>query len=387
MPKADHATALPLPRRAGSDAERRATVLLAGRLGSPPRTADTVPFWWRGGDSAVTVLLVAIGIAAALLAAEHATACAVVIALALVLLTAPDLHRRPLRWLVPARASQVVTSTAPRAAGRDGVDLLIVARTDVPVTAAADRLLARARCTPERVAAAGLLIALAAAVARAGGATATGVRGGQFAAVLVLLVALGALADRLAARPGPREEAGADAALAAALALAGELDRAPARRLAPTVVLSGAGAHGLERVLRALRAQGAARTDLAVLELTAAPGPAGAWWERSGAVLPRRLHPAMVRSARAAATGLPAPGARARPEPARGPAAAARAQRVAAIAVGVAPDGAAAATRHALALVRALDAELAAGPAAGRTGGRGRDRVHLGATAADRSTT
>ena len=97
---------------------------------------------------------------------------------------------------------------------------------------------------------------------------------------------------------------------------------------------------------------------VALVHLQPTPGDPPSWWARDGIVLSGRLHPQLVRAARAAAAAEPQLEARERRRIAGTAAAGARTARWPAIAVGVGDPGDGVA--FTVALVRALDAELAA---------------------------
>ncbi len=348
------------PRPACSDAERRLTrQITAGLIDHRPQTS-TDTFWMHRGATAFALLFAAAGLVGSVVGTRHATEGAVITGIALVaLLLDAGARVRPWRWFVPARATQVVSAPPDRAPGRGAIDLLIAVRADVPTCGMGDRgRLALHGVGPERVAAVGLALVTAACGARIAGALGLGVNVAQAVPTLLLVVACAALIDRaLAGAPRPVDADGADGAVQAAVNLLAALDAQPPRRLAPTLVICGAGAMSMRRFLRAQRRAGVTARDVAVVELRAAAGEHPVWWRSDGVVWPLRSHPTLLATAAQVAADETHLGARAVRGASSSPARAARGLRFPSIALGVPAHGEAG-LEFALAVVRQLDTSL-----------------------------
>lgn len=350
---------------AGSDAERRAALALAGRLrelGREPRvqTLWVHPAWW-----APQALAAALGVAASVTGVSAPVAGLAIAAAALLVALLDLAPAAPLRRLTPARATQNVVS-APAEIPPGAVTLIITAAVDRPRRGLARRFPGGVL----RWSLGALTVLLLCCVARVAGLEADWLGWVQFPPTLVLLVCLLALLDQAVADPGENDDRGA---LEAALALTAALDGDPPAHLAVAVVLAGAGggqSAGLRAWLRARRRRGLLPADVALLHLEPTLGEAPSWWARDGLVIAGRLHPQLVRAARAAAAGDPDLGATERTRLTGTAAAIARRGRWPAIAVGIGdPEPGVA---FAQALVRELDGELAqvrpAGASAGAAG-------------------
>ena len=140
----------------------------------------------------------------------------------------------PLRRLLPRRATQVVLVAPPEDGGAK-VDLLLVARTDVPRGGLARRL---ARVPGGLWWLAGCALAVVATcAARVAGADGTLLGALQLAPTVVLLAAVAGALDQLAS---PLGDGGAqDAAIAAALSAHDRLVRDPAPGVAAGLLLAG----------------------------------------------------------------------------------------------------------------------------------------------------
>src|SRR5829696_200726 len=221
------------PRAVCSDVERRAAVWAHDDLRARGHEAWMETHWVRPQRALALALgcalaaiggLVAIGAPAAGLMVVAAGAVSVLV----------DVSGRtgPLRMLLPRRATQVVL-VAPREGA--AVDLLVVARTDVPRRGVAARL--------ERMpgglwwlAVCALAVALAAA-ARVAGADGLAIGVAQLVPAVVLLVAVAGALDAAVAPVGDgRAE---DEALTTALQLHEDLVRDPPPRVAPGLLLAG----------------------------------------------------------------------------------------------------------------------------------------------------
>jgi hypothetical protein len=222
------------PRPACSDAERRAAVWAHDELRARGHEAWVETHWVRPH------LALALALGCALAAAGGLVAIgAPVVGLAVATLGAlsvlVDVAGRagPLRLLLQKRATQVVL-VAPDE-GAAAVDLLVVARTDVPRGGVARRL-ARVPGGLWWLAACAVAV-VAAAGARVAGADGVVLGVAQLIPTVVLLVAVAAALDAVAAQVGDgRDE---DAALAAALELHDDLVRDPPPDVAPGLLLAG----------------------------------------------------------------------------------------------------------------------------------------------------
>ncbi len=362
MPQTLSPTSLshPDPRPACSEAERRLARDVACLLRERGRRADVRTFWVHRGGPAVGAVHAIVGVVASVVGIAHPVWGAAIAGVALLSLLLDTGGRvRPLRRLWPARATQAVVSPPSRGAGAGAIDVLLVVRTDPPRRGAADRgRLGRSPLGPERLLALGLLVVAAVCGVRIAGGDGLAVDVVQMAATVLTLLAGAALADRAVAPRQERDTRAADRALDTALEVLDALDRDPARRLAPTLVLCGAGAETLRPLLREQRRAGVRAQDVAIVEVGGAPDGGLAWVVSDGLVLPLRYHPALLAAAREAARDTAARPVR---RAAGGPARAARGMRRPAVAieVGAGPgaDGDAPAA-FVLALLRRLDASL-----------------------------
>jgi hypothetical protein len=211
------------PRPVCSDAERRLAVWAHDDLRARGHEAWVETHWIRP----LLAAGVALGCAATAtggLVAIGAPVAGLIVAAAGTLSLVVDAAGRagPLRWLLPRRATQVVLVAPDERAA--AVDLILVARTDVPRGGVARRL--------DRVPGglwwlAGCALAVVgAAAARVAGADGTLLGALQLAPTVVLLAAVAGAVDSLASPPGDgRAE---DDALTAALAAHDRLTRDPA---------------------------------------------------------------------------------------------------------------------------------------------------------------
>jgi hypothetical protein len=347
------------PRGACTDGERVATNDVAAALQRRGRRAEVTTRWVRRGATWTGLLCAAAGVAASVVAGDHAVlATALAGGALLLLLVDAGGWWRPLRLPIPARATQTLLSPPPHAPGRGAVELLLTVRGDAPARSLAERR-PFATVGVERILAAGLFVLAAVAGARIAGADGLPVDLVQMLATVTILVAGALLADRAGARPAPPDAVAADAAIATALAALERLDARPPQRVAVTFVVCGAGALTVRPLLRGLLRTGASRQDLAVLEVRPSPATTPVWWARAGRVLPLRFHPSLLRAATATAAAERQLGA----VPVGGlgdaPARVARGMRIGALAVGVPADGDAG-VDFVVGVVRRLDAELAA---------------------------
>jgi len=360
------------PRPACSDAERQLARDLARELRATGRRADVRTAWVHRGGPLIGALHAVVGVVASLVGIDHPVwGAALAGGTLLSLLLDAGGRVRPLRRLWPARATQAVVSPPPRGAGAGAIDLLLVARTDVPRLGIADRgRLGRLWLGPERLLALALLLLAAVCGTRIAGADDIAVDAVQLAITVAILLAGAALMDRAAAPRRAADVRAADRALDVTLDVLAELDRAPARRLAPTLILCGAGAETLRPFLHEQRRAGVQARDVAVVEVGACATSGIVWASSDGRVLPLRAHPMLLAAAAAAAGDVPEANAHAVRGCGHGLARAARGLRRPAIAVRV-PDPAPGedepsterdddpARAFVLALVRRLDAALA----------------------------
>lgn len=381
-------------RTAGSDAERRAALLLAEALRATSRrrrrTTQVDTIWVRPHHAPVHALCSALAVVGSALSVAH-PAVGLGLVVAGLLLLAEDLAGpvRPLRRLTRERATQNVVSREARQAP---VRLVVTAAIDAPSPGVLGRgRLARAQARLRRRLRGrlpgpyGLLLAALVALAgctlaRVLGGSGTALGAIQLAPTVLVLLGVAAALDRAGSTPAPAA-ANADAsAVAVAVALVGALDAAPPRHLAVDCVLAGAGgaqALGFRHWLREERRDGRRAEEIAVLQIAACGAGRPVFYARDGLVVPLRFHPRL--RALAAASGFRALESR------EGTAArAARGLRWPAIVVGCAdddgvvprtaeasdtaerldPQAMQATLDGALALVHALDAELVVSTAA-----------------------
>ena len=295
-------------RGAGTDAERRAAVLLAADAGGRGHAVWTDTHWVRPGWAwpvALAALLGAAGSLASVAAPLAGVIAAAVAALCLALEGAG--LTSPLRLLTRRRATQCVVSLPE---DHDGVTLIVAAPYDAPRRGLVlnDRWRAAgARLGDARPWLAGCALVIAgAAAARLAGVEATWLGAIQLVPTVVLIAALAAALDIALSEFSPG--AGPASAAAVALAVHEELAADPSGPAAG-LLLYGAGASG-PHVLRAqLRRERADRRSTVVLELGPCTGGEPAW---------RARHPQLRRAAELAAGALELAPARRRPRPARG---------------------------------------------------------------------
>lgn len=381
-------------RGPGTDAERRAARMLAGRVRASGRRVTVEPHWVRPHWAAAHALHLALAVAASLASANAPVVAAAILG-AVAISLAGDVTGRffMLRRLTHARATQNVVSP-PRAADKPAL-LIVTAAYDAPRSGVAygwpGRLAARGQAAARGLAPGpfawmelALLLLLGTAIARSAGTDAVWLDLVQFFPTIGLLLALALLIDIALSSPTPGANADGSA-VAAALALCTALDAAPPRSLEVELVLAGAGAGpslGMRAYVRARRRADPSR--LVVLDI----GPCGRgrphWWTHDGPFVAPRLHPRLVELAARVAEAEPRIGARAHRGHSSGAAYVARQARWPAIRVGCldrvgrAPgrgrqddttdriDDASlrAALELCLGLVRAIDEELSAARAA-----------------------
>jgi hypothetical protein len=223
------------PRGVCGDAERRLAVWAHDDLRARGHEAWVETHWIRPQLAAGLALGCALTATGGLVAIGAPVAGLIVAAVGAVSLVVDASGRAgPLRWLLPRRATQVVLVAPDAHAARAMVDLVVVARTDVPRGGVARRL--------DRVPGglwwlAGCALAVvAAAAARVVGADGTLLGALQLAPTVVLLAAVAGALDALASPAGDgRAE---DAALIAALAAHDALVREPPPGVAAGLLLA-----------------------------------------------------------------------------------------------------------------------------------------------------
>jgi hypothetical protein len=346
-------------RGACTDAERRAAAALHDDLRARGHEAWVEARWTRPQANASLLLHATLLVAASLASVALPVPAAVVAGVAALSLVVEASGRTgPLRMAFPRRATQhVLTVPEP-----DGVALLISAAYDVPRggivrSARLRRLEARLPARPLTWVAGCAVVVAACAAARAAGVDGSWLGGVQLVPTLVLLGAVAAAVDGLTSDWSTGDASG----VAVALALHEELARRPPSALSPGLLLHGAGSPGPQALRAHLRGERLEPREALVLEI----GPSGAgdpaWATR---------HSQVRAAARRAAEALHLPARRGL----RTPAGTGRLPAIALGAVdatGIAPedvvDPAAmdAVVDLALAVVDALDADLAARRAPG----------------------
>ncbi len=289
-----------------SDAERRAAAWLHDELRAGGHEAWVETHWVRPQWALSLALHATLGVVASMLALSAPLPAAIVAAAAALSMTVEASGRGgPLRSLFPRRATQNVL-TVPDEEGAPDVTLLICARYDAPrgglVTREGPRRLAARlrRRVGGRAPGPRAWVALAlAAVAVCAGLRAldfdsSWVGLAQFLPTVALLGALAAAGDIAVSNVSPG--AGDNAAgVGVALALHAELTRNPPDRLAPSLLLSGAGEGGPAAVRAHLRREKLDRARVVVLEL----GPCG-----GGAPAYATAHPQLRAACERAAEAL-----------------------------------------------------------------------------------
>jgi len=297
-------------RGAGTDAERRAAVWLAGDVADRGHDVWTDTHWVRPGWAWPVALASLLGAAASLVSVASPLAGLIAAALAAVCLALEGAGlTSPLRLLTRRRATQCVVSLPD---GHDGVTLVFCAPYDAPRRGLVLNDRWRAAAAPlgdvrPWLAACAVVIA-AAAAARLGGLEGTWIGAVQLVPTVVLIAALAAALDIALSDPSPG--AGPASATAVAMAAHEEL-AADAGSLAAGLLLYGAGASGPHALRAQLRREGLDPRGTVLLELGACTGGEPAW---------RTTHPQLRRAARVAAEalGLDPPRRLRRPRPVRG---------------------------------------------------------------------
>jgi hypothetical protein len=289
-------------RAPGSDAERRAARLLAGRLGERGRTARLEPFWCRPNRALAQAWHVALALAGTLIMVSAPLVGGALVLVALLSLVADELTGYSLgRRLTPERASQNVVSEAT--VEGPPVRLILTANYDSGAAGLVWRRIPRRLARrigrlggdrgPGWLGWLAVLLAwlLVIAILRQDGASGSGVGAAQLIPSISLVLVLAALLELSAAEPSPAANDNASG-VAAVLAIARALDSAPPRRLAVDVVLQGSGEAGGIGLRRFLRARRGRRRAVNTVVLGLAPCGAGRprWWLSDGPLVPLRYH-------------------------------------------------------------------------------------------------
>ncbi|HEY1714391.1 MAG TPA: M28 family peptidase [Solirubrobacteraceae bacterium] len=384
-------------RGAGTDAERRAAVWLAGQLRGGRRRATLQTFWCRPNTALAQAWHALAAIVGSLLAVHHGFLGGAIVLVALACVVADGLTGySPGRRLTRERASQNVVSRAPAlpdstppetGAAPRRVRLIVTANYDAGRTGLAYRTWLRAPAARlGRLAGplslgwvAWLAIAmvwlLVVAFLRHQGSAGTPIGIVQLIPTAALVLALALLLELAA---GPFGPAASDngAGTAVAMSLVRALDAAPLRRLDVELILQGAGEAGMVGLRRHLRARRGELRPADTIVLGIAAGGAGrpTWWTSDGSLVPLR-YTARLRGLAARTAG------KRTPHRGRGtaPALPARARRLPALTIGcldagglsprshqagdtpaaLDPASADALLQFALTLVDAVDADLA----------------------------
>lgn len=295
-------------RGAGTDAERRAAVWLAGLLDADGHAASIETHWVRPAWAVAVAFGAFLGVVGSLLSVAIAPAGVVLASIAALCLALEAAGRTsPLRFATGARATQNVVVPPDG----EAIELLVCAAYDAPRRGLVlnDRwrgMGTRLRNVRAWLALCALVIAGAAAF-RAADVEGILLGAIQLVPTVVLIAALAAALDIALSEFTP----GAASASAAAVALAvhEELRRDPPAALTPALLLYGAGAsgpHGLRAHLRGTRRD---RTRVVVLEI----GPCTA-----GTPGFASRHPQLRLAAERAASALGVPPAPRRPRRTRG---------------------------------------------------------------------
>jgi hypothetical protein len=385
-------------RAAGSDAERLAARWLAQRLRDGGRDAEVETHWVRPHWPLAGAAHAVAGVAGTLLTTTSPVAGLAVVGVAFLSMLL-DLTGRPSlgRMATYRRATQNVVAAPPapgedRGADSDHIRLVVVAAYDArrrglvyrPALRRLDARIRRALSGRWPSGPGWMAIALAglsaSAAARMAGVDATWLATVQLILAASLLVAVALLLDVALSEPSP--DAGGASAVATAIALVEALDAQPPRGLDVELVLAGAG-DGPSQGAGGYVARRRRRWDparLAVLELRPCAAGQPRFWVRDGALFSLPLHPRLIELARGAARDEAHLGAREHAGRADSAAYRARQARWPAIAVGaldrddlaprarqasdtpdtVDPAAMRATLELCLALVRALDDDLAA---------------------------
>ncbi len=279
-------------RVAGTDAERRAAVHLAGRLADCGREAEIEPIFVRTHFGLAHATHAVMAIAGSVIAVgSPAPGAAVVLAAALLTFLDVTGLFAPVRRLFGRRASQNVVSRED--ADKPGV-LILVAGYDSPRESGGLRVITRLLRDPWRAMVAAMLMVLACCAVRVAGVDSSALTIVQFVPTVLLILLTPPLVDIELSGAGP-DPAGA-AAAAAALRLADDL-HGRLDHFDLWVVLTGANqpfALGMSAWLRANRKQ-LARETTAVVSIGAAGSGPVHYTRREGPLAPQRCHRDLLR--------------------------------------------------------------------------------------------
>jgi uncharacterized membrane protein YtjA (UPF0391 family) len=298
-------------RGAGTDAERRAAVWLAGQLRGGRRRATLQTFWCRPNTALTHAWHTLPAIAGSLLAVHHGFLGGAIVLAALACVVSDAVTgRSPGRRLTREHATQNVVSRTPGpadAGASDGaqgpprVRLIVTANYDAGRTGLAYRTWLRApvarlkRLTgPLSPGWLGWLVIamvwlLVVALLRHGGAAGTAIGVAQLIPTAGLVLSLALLLESAGAPFGPAASDNA-AGTALAIALVRALDAAPPRRLDVELVLQGAGEAGMVGLRRHLRSRRGELRAADTIVLGIAAGGAGRprWWTSDGPLISLR---------------------------------------------------------------------------------------------------
>lgn len=276
------------PRRAGTDAERRAARWIQQRLESAGRPAATEPFRMHPGHAAAHVIHATLGIVASVLAV-YVPAAGLALAFLATVSAIGDLTATfyLARLLLPTRASQNVVSDLDT--GKPGV-LALVAHYDAP----RDGMLndRRLRAWP-RVFLGSLIVITLCSVLRVLGLNATGFTIVQFIPTVILIALIPAFADGVLAATDRGEHENGSGVLAAL-----RIAQSPPelRYFDLMLVFTGASAdsgHGMRAWLkRHGKTMAGANGAVVCLDDIARGAPAVA--TKTGPVLMAKLHPTLT---------------------------------------------------------------------------------------------
>ena len=254
-------------RGAGTDAERRAAVWLAGQVRGGPRRASLQTFWCRPNWALAQAWHTLAAIVGSLLEVHHGVLGGAIVLAALLCVVADGLTGySPGRRLTREHASQNVVSRAANQPDQSRVRLIVTANYDAGRTGLAYRAGLRAPAARLRrlagpfslgwlgCLALAMVWLLVIAVLRHQGATGSAIGVVQLIPTAGLVLALALLLELAAAPFGPAASDNA-AGTAVAMSLVRALDAAPPRRLDVELVLQGAGESGMAGLRRHLRSR------------------------------------------------------------------------------------------------------------------------------------
>jgi hypothetical protein len=338
-------------RGAGTNAERRAALWLAGQLASRQREVAVEPFWCRPNWALAQAWHVMLALAGSLVAVASPRVGGAMLLAALIFVIADALTGvSPGRRLTPEHASQNVVSVPPP--GPDDSDtgrlhLIITANYDAGRTGLIYRDGVRSATARLRQALGGftvgwvgwlvidLVVLLAMAILRLEGHTGVGVGAVQLLPTVALLVVLVLLLESAATAWSPA--AGDNGSgVAVALSLARALGVSPPRWLKVEVVLTGAGDGGGIGLRRHLRARRRTHRPSNTVVLGIAPCTTGAlrWWSKDGPLIPLRYGKRVLALAQGIAEQQPQLGVQGHSGRGSTPALPARQVRIPAVAIG-----------------------------------------------------